>query len=300
MVRLGVVPASVTDPAAPLDREQVEALISRLRAPRPRPAPPDRTSGARLRLPLLVLHQIHEVAPGGHGWSTSLAPRRLEALLEHIADHGVETLTFRDLAAIEEGRRPAPARGVVLGFDDGYRSQVLHALPLLDRFGMKGSFAVVTSTLSTGPRHMTREQVRALAAEGHEICSHTLTHPNLARLPEAAIRRELEASRAELEELLLRPVDCLVYPYGRYDARVVRLAREAGYRYARGIEGGPVLDLRRPHVLPALAVPPAAGPALFHRWFATSPGELLAARGTAPGAGARRAARMQGDGSRIP
>ena len=263
LVHLRALPPGIGDADGPLTRRGLEQLIERLRAAAP---PPEVVSdgfeggsGIRLRLPNLVFHQLLALRPGEHGWPNSYAPGRFRSLLQFLADTGTETLTYRDLAAVAEGRRPAPARGVMLTLDDGYRNQYRYARGPLREFGMKATFAVVTGTLSTGTRHMTWEQLRVLVRDGHDVCSHTVSHPDLTSLSEARLWEELLGSRERLEEELLRPVDCLVYPYGRANARVRRMAREAGYRFARRVEGGAVVDLRRPRALPGVAVPPGAG-----------------------------------------
>ncbi|MDD7931111.1 polysaccharide deacetylase family protein [Actinomycetospora straminea] len=76
---------------------------------------------------------------------------------------------------------------------------------------------------------------RALAATGHGIGSHTVTHPILAREDAATQRHELAASRTALEEGLGQTVDLLAYPNGNagdYDQQTMELARAAGYRAA--------------------------------------------------------------------
>lgn len=78
-------------------------------------------------------------------------------------------------------------------------------------------------------RPLTWPQVRRLSDEGFEIGSHTLSHPHLARVDDARLRRELTESRAVLEAKLGRPVLRVSYPYGSVDARTPRAAAEAGY-----------------------------------------------------------------------
>ena len=88
--------------------------------------------------------------------------------------------------------------------------------------------------------------------------SHTASHPVLSRLDEARIRAELGRSRAELVTRDLGDADVLAYPVGgdeAYDERVVRIARECGYRlgisYTPGVSRFPFEDafrVRRLHV----------------------------------------------------
>ncbi len=80
-----------------------------------------------------------------------------------------------------------------------------------------------------------------------EIGAHSLTHPDLTRLTDDDLRREIEEGGRILEELTGRPVRSFAYPLGRYDERVVRAVRRAGYSYAVVVEPlDPVVDGENP------------------------------------------------------
>ncbi len=83
---------------------------------------------------------------------------------------------------------------------------------------------------------MTWTQVRAMAAAGMEFGSHTVSHPTLPSIADAAVlRHELEASKAAIEREIGRPVLALAYPVGGRDAvnpQVLAATRQAGYRLA--------------------------------------------------------------------
>jgi peptidoglycan/xylan/chitin deacetylase (PgdA/CDA1 family) len=83
---------------------------------------------------------------------------------------------------------------------------------------------------------MTTSQLRAMAAAGMQIGAHTVTHPILAGLDDAAARAEIEDSRTQLQALLGQPVELFAYPNGRpgrdYGPRDVDLVRRAGFRAA--------------------------------------------------------------------
>jgi peptidoglycan/xylan/chitin deacetylase (PgdA/CDA1 family)/SAM-dependent methyltransferase len=81
-------------------------------------------------------------------------------------------------------------------------------------------------------------RLRTLSAmPGIDIGSHTINHLLLPRQPDPVQRRELDESKRRLEETLHRPVTMLAYPYGGWDAGVVRLAAEAGYTMAVTTDG---------------------------------------------------------------
>jgi peptidoglycan/xylan/chitin deacetylase (PgdA/CDA1 family) len=73
----------------------------------------------------------------------------------------------------------------------------------------------------------TWEDLRAYAAEGHEIASHSVTHPRLAVLDEANLRYELEQSKADIARHLgphyTFTAEC---PYGTEDERVMGYAHK--------------------------------------------------------------------------
>jgi peptidoglycan/xylan/chitin deacetylase (PgdA/CDA1 family) len=89
---------------------------------------------------------------------------------------------------------------------------------------------------------LTPSMLRQLIATGWEIDAHTLTHPDLRYVDDAALRREVAGSRAEIRRRFGVPAAFFCYPAGRYDARVVAEVRAAGYRGATTVE----LGLARP------------------------------------------------------
>jgi peptidoglycan/xylan/chitin deacetylase (PgdA/CDA1 family) len=88
---------------------------------------------------------------------------------------------------------------------------------------------------------MTWEEVREMGTSRIEFGSHTVSHPILSRLDEAAIHRELLASRERIRSCTGQAADSLAYPVGKvgaYDERVIRAAKACGYRIGLSYETG--------------------------------------------------------------
>lgn len=89
---------------------------------------------------------------------------------------------------------------------------------------------------------VTWEELATLARHGHEIASHTVTHPRLAVLDEPNLVYELETSREEiLNHLGPKHTFSIECPYGTEDARAVRYALER-YPASRNRMPEPFLD----------------------------------------------------------
>jgi peptidoglycan/xylan/chitin deacetylase (PgdA/CDA1 family) len=81
-------------------------------------------------------------------------------------------------------------------------------------------------------RTMNPDEIVALAAAGHEIGAHTMTHPILNACDDSSLDWELRGSKSVLERLVGHEVTSLAYPNGDQDARVLRAVRGAGYMRA--------------------------------------------------------------------
>lgn len=86
---------------------------------------------------------------------------------------------------------------------------------------------------------MSWDQLRALSRSGHEVGSHSVTHPILPLVDDAQLVREVAGSKARLEAELGVPCESFCYPNGDCDDRVVEAVRRAGYLRAVTTAWGP-------------------------------------------------------------
>jgi peptidoglycan/xylan/chitin deacetylase (PgdA/CDA1 family) len=135
---------------------------------------------------------------------------------------------------------------VVLSVDDGYHSIYENVYPLLKRYRMTMTLALVTGCITGGrpsrlpsDRFLNELEVREMIDScGVEIASHSLTHARLTEIDSASAWREIAGSRRRLETLFGTEVITFVYPYGRMDGRVREMVRRAGYKLARAVRPG--------------------------------------------------------------
>lgn len=202
--------------------------------PTPTPIPPHLRRPADT-VPILMYHYIR-VNPDPAdkiGYGLSVTPEDFAAQMAFLARRGYRTVDLGQLGSAEAGE----GRTVVITFDDGYADAFEQAAPVLDRYGFKATFYLITG-LAGAPGYLSWDQARALADAGHTIGAHTIGHPDLRLLKLASLKRQVEESRAELERQLGRPVLDFSYPSGKYDADVLAAVAAAGYRSAVTVRGG--------------------------------------------------------------
>lgn len=87
---------------------------------------------------------------------------------------------------------------VTFTFDDGWKSDVTKALPVLDRYGFKGTAYIITSFAGHDARYMDWGEIHTLALHGWDIEDHTYSHKDLTAISVAQARRELDKSLYDL------------------------------------------------------------------------------------------------------
>ncbi|SEO79196.1 polysaccharide deacetylase family protein [Trujillonella endophytica] len=192
---------------------------------------------AAARLPLPPVLMYHSISPSAEPDPHLLRvhPDRLGRHLRLLRSLGLRGVSLSELVrAADRGA----ARGLVgLTFDDGYADFLEHAVPVLRRHGMTGTVYAVAGRLGgandwdTGPRFdlLDADGLRAVAAAGQEVGSHTMTHARLAGAGAAVLAAEVGGSREVLEDVLQAEVASFCYPYGSFDAAAADAVRAAGY-----------------------------------------------------------------------
>lgn len=126
-----------------------------------------------------------------------------------------------DLHLVGYGFRGLPADPLA------YTAALPRLVEIFDRCGVPVTFFLVARD---APAHA--EAIAELARSGHEVASHSLTHPMaLASLPREPLRRELEDSRRLLEQASGGSVVGFRSPNFDLSVRVIEGLGDAGYLY---------------------------------------------------------------------
>ena len=128
-----------------------------------------------------------------------------------------------------------------ISYDDGV-IQDIRFVELLNRYGLKGTFNLNYGLMRKGftwqhecgmtVRRIPEDQVTRVYA-GHEIASHSYSHPYFDNMDETEILRELAADKFLLERLFGREVAGYATPFYHYSDLMAGCVRHCGFEYAR-------------------------------------------------------------------
>jgi peptidoglycan/xylan/chitin deacetylase (PgdA/CDA1 family) len=130
--------------------------------------------------------------------------------------------------------RPFNEPVITVTFDDGWESVYTDALPALQKNGIPTTQFIISGNFNN-PGYLSYNQVKSLKQSGHEIGSHTVTHPDLTKISEVQLLNELENSKSSLSTIQPDVADFAI-PYGSTNPTVQTYIKRF-YRSARESDG---------------------------------------------------------------
>jgi peptidoglycan/xylan/chitin deacetylase (PgdA/CDA1 family) len=142
---------------------------------------------------------------------------------------------------------PQPGQKVVcIVFDDGWQSQYTTGVPIMNEYGFKASFAIITGYVDDqNPSYMSWKEIVSLANQGEDIESHTYSHLNLNIQSLSTIAFQLSQSQLDLKNHGIN-AKLFIYPDGGGAGNVtVENLVSSYYFVGRSINPG-VLNMSKP------------------------------------------------------
>lgn len=202
-------------------------------------------------IPVLMYHQLVD-KPIESKHKIFVTKKKFEKHLAILKLFGKTTITFQDYYNYKIGAlnvKDFPKKPIVLTFDDGYSDTYSIIAELSQKFDFKTVHYIIANDNVTYNKWdtekdemmlklMDEKQIRDLIQMGHEIGSHTLTHPNLLDANIIQARSEIEDSKMYIENKYNIGVLSICYPYGISDEAIELSARQAGYKIGVATDNG--------------------------------------------------------------
>jgi peptidoglycan/xylan/chitin deacetylase (PgdA/CDA1 family) len=256
---------------------------------------------AERTLRVLMYHKVNDLEPN----PTTVPVDVFAQQMSLLGELGYVPVSLDDVRDHYLLGAPLPQGAVLITFDDGYRDNLLNALPILQQHGYPAVVFVPVGYLD-GARPLPHEEplralgirnetvgwhdLLALEEGGIRVESHGIGHRPVSELEPAEAAREIALSKLRLEEALGRPVEAYSFVKGSladYRPEHVSLVQQAGYSLGfTSVSGanGPESDryrLRRYNVEPY--------PARTFELVLAGACDLISMKDTIPGTYARRA-----------
>jgi len=207
-------------------------------------------------VPILTYHKLGPRPAGTRLKGMYLSKRLLQRQMSELKEAGFVSVSLSE--AIRDCSKSA--NPIVITFDDGFRNVLEHGLDVMAQNGVRAIQFLLPDLLGkpndweqaegeAAEVLMDEAAIRDWLAAGHEIGSHTCTHPWLTRISVERAREEVDASRRKLEDRFQVPIRHFCYPYGDWNEAVRDLVIEAGYETACTTDSGINLPDTNPHAL---------------------------------------------------
>lgn len=204
-------------------------------------------------VPILSYHHFAENCESNLCISASVFDQQMS----YLKNNGYRVITMRELLGFMQYRHAIPKRSILITIDDGYRSAYDIAYPVLKKYGFTATLFIYTDYVGVSRSAITWDQLREMKADGFGIGSHTISHCDLTKKRTgenyqdylARIKREIFGSKQIIDKELGQDTFCFAYPYSRYNASVLNLCEQAGYKIGVTVDRGGNAFFKDPLVL---------------------------------------------------
>ncbi|MFA5023117.1 MAG: polysaccharide deacetylase family protein [Candidatus Paceibacterota bacterium] len=220
--------------------------------------------------PKAIILTYHRVA------DLSADPLQL-AVNPHRFEEQIKSLKARfNIIALPElvtrlKNRDLQGNELAITFDDGYRDNLVNALPIAQKYNVPitifiiGNIASQNKTFSWDPAYANKPGAYLNQAEIEQLAlnplvtlgSHTLNHPRLIDLNEQEQEAEISAGKEQLELIINKKIDYFAYPFGGYtdiSRATIDLVKKTGHRAGFTTERRAVKLQTNPLAIPRIMV----------------------------------------------
>ncbi|KAF5657066.1 polysaccharide deacetylase family [Fusarium heterosporum] len=119
------------------------------------------------------------------------------------------------------------AKNIALTFDDGPYAYTNELLDQLKKYGYKATFFMNGNNWSNIKDY--KSTVQRVLKEGHQLGSHTYSHPDLAKISNADVRKQMTRLEADFLSLVGKWPTYMRPPYFSYNSNTLSVMKTLGY-----------------------------------------------------------------------
>ena len=210
-------------------------------------------------IPILCYHQIRNYTAndGPEARAYTVTPENFLAQMKILSDSGYHSILPDALYNWYTFGKALPPKSVMICFDDNTQSQFGYALPVLNKYGFKAVFFVMTVSLNK-PNYLSVLQLKTLQQQGHVIAAHSWNHKNVRQYVDADWKIQLDDSFKTLQSITETAPKYFAYPFGAWSQQSIVELKKRGIKMAfilntKQDAANPMFTIRRQIVVGSLS-----------------------------------------------
>ena len=207
------------------------------------------------RVPVLCYHQFTEKNTSDNKMVVTRS--EFESQMAYLADNGYQVFSLSELASFISGKKELPLKSVVITIDDGYKSYLEIAYPILKKYNFPSTMFVYPDFIGAGLALKWKDVKYLSKSPLVDIQSHSKTHDSLQPLPSgetdkdylARLKVEVEGAEKILSHRTDQRINHFAYPYGNSSLEIIELLKKNDYELAVTVHKGSNPSFAAPFLL---------------------------------------------------
>ena len=168
---------------------------------------------------VILYHQIDD----NNDASDKVKTSDFELQMRYLHDIGIKSITTQDFNDWKKGEKDIPEKNVIIFFDDGWKSVYEKAMPIMDKYGLVGTIALVSDHAdgAFGSKYMNWNEIKELQNKGWKIEAHGKSHVKMAELSEDEFIKQLIVSKENITNNLGTAPTSFIFPYNNATQKYV-------------------------------------------------------------------------------
>jgi len=182
-------------------------------------------------IPVLAYHQIVSdtwAAQKNNFYTLDVGTFRSQ--MEWLTKEGYTTIKLDTLYAYVTGKKTElPEKPIVITFDDGTKGFTRHASEILEKHKFTAVLFIFPNATGKDRNYLNWEDLKKALNKGHEIETHSFTHPLLTKMSLKTQTAEFTKAKKLAQEKLGVNVKWMAYPFGTFNKHTTQALKDSGY-----------------------------------------------------------------------
>lgn len=187
---------------------------------------------------ILMYHSIENSDLSEDKMGLAVPPETFYIHMKYLKENKFYVIGLLELVSKIANRQLIPKKSIVITFDDGFRSILMKALPILKKLSFTATlFINIYFVENKMPKHLywhdwqtlNWDEIKRLYEEGLLIGSHAVTHKKLTELNEEDLKNEIMGSRELIERNIRAKINTFSYPQGAFNKKVKEALRNNNF-----------------------------------------------------------------------